>query len=330
MNISVIVPVYNGGEDLKACLAAIAASQSAPFELLVVDDGSTDDSIVIAESYGARIAHSGGVRQGPAKARNAGAAVAHGDVLFFLDADVCPHPDAITRVREAFVRSPDLAAVIGAYDENPFHPGFFSQYKNLQHCFVHRQGRRAASTFWTGCGAIRRDVFLALGGFDAVTYPRPSIEDIELGYRMIAQGYRIELDPAIQVQHRKHWTFAGMVRTDFRDRAIPWTLLMLRTSSAPPNDLNLRTSQRVSAALTGLLVLWIAASPQLTGFGRLAGIALLAAIIGLNWSFYRFLASRRGLLFAIAAIPVHLLYFLYSMAGFACAHLIFRLNQRTA
>ena len=56
-----------------------------------------------------------------------------------------------------------------------------SQYRNLLHHFVHQHGHAEASTFWAGCGAIRRAAFDAVGGFDAARFPRPSIEDIELG-----------------------------------------------------------------------------------------------------------------------------------------------------
>ena len=75
-----------------------------------------------------------------------------------------------------------------------------------------RRARRR--TFWAGLGAVRRDVFAAVGGFDAARYPHPSIEDIELGGRLAARG-RILLDPAMQGTHLKEWTLRSMVTTDF-------------------------------------------------------------------------------------------------------------------
>ena len=74
--------------------------------------------------------------------------------------------------------------------------GVVSQYRNLLHHFVHQHGNSEASTFWAGCGAIRRSVFEEMGGFDEQRFPTPSIEDIELGYRLRQAGHRILLDKA--------------------------------------------------------------------------------------------------------------------------------------
>src|ERR1039457_5175492 len=95
--ISVVVPVYNDAGNLRQCLAALRASETQPAECIVVDDGSTDDSAQVAVEYGAKLL-STGARSGPAHARNFGAQAARGDILLFVDADVCVHSDAITRI----------------------------------------------------------------------------------------------------------------------------------------------------------------------------------------------------------------------------------------
>jgi len=257
LSISIVIPAYNAAAFLGSCLThiqnarAVAGAGSAfPLECIVVDDGSTDSTVMIAEQFGAAV-HTHGGRGGPAIARNRGAAAASGDILLFLDADVCVNDDVIARIRASFLADPELDAIIGSYDDSPQAPDFLSRYRNLMHCYVHRHGRRRASTFWSGCGAIRRRVFLEAGGFDE-SYGRPSIEDIELGSRLVASGHKIELDPSIMVKHLKHWSLVNMVRTDIRDRAIPWTELILRNRSMP-NDLNLRVSQRLSVVLVTLL-----------------------------------------------------------------------------
>jgi glycosyltransferase involved in cell wall biosynthesis len=99
--ISVVIPAYNGGTQLHQCLNAIARLATAPSEIIVVDDGSTDGSIQKAATRGVRFFKISG-RQGPAAARNIGAQAATGDIIFFLDADVCVHEDAIERVAAAF------------------------------------------------------------------------------------------------------------------------------------------------------------------------------------------------------------------------------------
>jgi hypothetical protein len=166
---------------------------------------------------------------------------------------VCVHSDTLARVVARFAGDPGLDAVIGSYDDAPASPDLLSQYRNLMHCYTHQNSSRQASTFWSGCGAVKREVFLAVGGFDA-SYLRPAIEDIELGYRMAAAGARIELDPEILCKHLKRWSLQDIVRTDVMRRAIPWTLLILRAGRMP-NDLNLRWHQRASVALVGLILL---------------------------------------------------------------------------
>src|SRR5262245_59310516 len=104
-----------------------------------------------------------------------------------------------------------------------------------------------ASTFWSGCGAIKRSVFLKSGGFDT-RYDRPCIEDIELGARLYKAGHRIIINKGIQVTHLKRWNLWSMLKADVLDRGIPWTELILRERSLP-NELNLKISQRLSAAL---------------------------------------------------------------------------------
>ncbi len=193
-----------------------------------------------------------GGRAGPAHARNIGAREARGEILFFLDSDVCVHPDTLERLRQDFQADPKLDALIGSYDASPASRDFLSQYKNLMHYFVHRRGRQDACTFWSGCGAIRREVFLEHAGFDE-SYQRPAVEDIELGYRLRMAGRKVVLDKGLQVKHLKRWTFWGLVKTDVLDRGIPWTELILR-DRCMPNDLNLELSQRVSVALAFLLL----------------------------------------------------------------------------
>ena len=155
-------------------------------------------------------------------------------LIFFLDADVAVHPETLGRALARFDADPALTAFFGSYDDQPGRTGFVSQYRNLLHHFVHQQGDfrddiRPAHTFWTGCGMIRRDVFLEYGGFDPRLYPRPAIEDIELGYRLTRAGHRIVLARDVLATHMKRWTLAEMVRTDIFRRGVPWMLLIKRT-----------------------------------------------------------------------------------------------------
>jgi glycosyltransferase involved in cell wall biosynthesis len=249
-SLSVVIPVYNGSETLERCLTSLSLSEVRPLECIVVDDRSTDSSVEIARRFGVTILSTEGWR-GPAVARNIGAKAASGEIILFIDADVCIYPDTLSKIASEFVSTPNLDAVMGSYDRFPSAPNFMSQYRNLLHSFVHQSANREAVTFWAGCGAIRREIFLDFGGFDE-KYSAPAIEDIELGYRMANKNRKLILNADIQVQHLKRWSLRSMMRTDFFYRALPWAELAIR-SGRMPNDLNLRMSQRISVALVFIL-----------------------------------------------------------------------------
>jgi glycosyltransferase involved in cell wall biosynthesis len=97
-------------------LGALSAARSAGADCIVVDDGSTDATASIARQFGAALLSTGG-RKGPAHARNIGAGASQAEILWFVDADVCVHDDAMERLLAHFCAEPDLAAVIGAYHD---------------------------------------------------------------------------------------------------------------------------------------------------------------------------------------------------------------------
>lgn len=308
-SVSVIVPVYNGGRDFHHCLNQLFSANPSPHEVIVVSDGDTDGSGDLAAEFGAnvlRLPEPGG----PARARNTGAATATGDILFFVDADVEIKQDTIAKVAQIFAANPEVAAAMGSYDDTPSAPNFLSQYKNLFHHYTHQMGCEEASTFWGACGAVRREVFQAVGGFDA-RYRKPCIEDIELGYRLKRAGHRILLCKMLQVKHRKHWTLHSMLRADFFYRALPWMQLILRDRN-PVNDLNLNWTNRASVMLLygGLLSLFLGMVISPVGFA--ITLMLWLVLLGLNWSVYRFFARKRGVWFALQVIPWHWFYYFYS------------------
>lgn len=253
--VSVVVPVFNGGDDLDQCLDAVNRSDWPAFECIVVDDASSDQRTAeIVRRHGARLEQLE-QRGGPALARNVGVMKSRGEVIFFTDADVLLHSDALGKAMEALESDPDIAAVFGSYDDTPGHGSLLSRYRNLYHHWNHQIGNEEASTFWTGCGAIRKEVFIEMGGF-STDYERPSIEDIELGYRLREAGYRIRLLKTMLGTHLKHWKFLDMVRTDIFQRGAPWVTLLLRHRSVPA-DLNLNQRARIATVAAALLPLTV-------------------------------------------------------------------------
>lgn len=316
---TIVIPVYNGGLSLHRCLQALAGSSFQDWELLVVDDGSTDGSASLARTFGARVLETTG-RVGPAAARNLGARSARGQYLYFIDADCAVHLDTLAHSAQILSSDPQLDALFGSYDDDPGAANFSAQYKNLFHHYIHQNSREEAATFWTGCGAVRRSRFLALGGFDEERFRRPSIEDIELGYRLCQACSRIRLARQVQVKHLKAWTLAGLIRSDILDRGIPWTRLMLR-DGVFRSDLNLQVHNRVSVIVVyGLLAALAAGLFLLPAIWLATGLAGL--LFWLNLNLYRFFYRKRGLFFVLRAIPLHWLYYIYNAISFGCGLLL--------
>lgn len=357
--VSVIIAVHNGGTDLEKCLAAVRASTYPLFECILVDDASTDGMVIAAaERHNARVIRLD-AQGGPARARNIGVKEAAGDIILFTDADVLLHPDTIAVAVNTLQADEKIAAVIGSYDDQPTHAAFISQYRNLFHHWVHQTGAEEASTFWTGCGAIRRSVFLDMGGFSQ-EYRQPSIEDIELGMRMRRAGYRIRLLKNMLGKHMKQWGFWNTVRTDILMRGVPWMQLVL-SDGKMTNDLNLNYRSRIATVLAALLAMLVpvlvltghgAALLPVTGFLLTAAIsarlfvhpalqhgkslvtimltllvpllaywlkpdilsvipvALMLALVATHQEFYRFVANKRSMAFAIAVVPMQFVFFL--------------------
>jgi GT2 family glycosyltransferase len=313
--VSVVIPVHNGGNAFRRCLKALQ-NIPAVAEIIVVSDGESDGSWRVAQEFGTRLIRLN-ESKGPARARNIGAAAATGDILFFVDADVEVHANTVAQVADSFARDPQLAALIGSYDDAPGAPNFLSQYKNLLHHYTHQTACLDASTFWGACGAIRRSIFQVIGGFDE-RYRRPCIEDIELGYRLKQAGYKIHLRKDIQVKHLKRWTPLSLLRADFFYRALPWMALLLQVRQQSPaqyerftRDLNLKWSSRLSVMLVYVLLLAVAIAPFYP-----AGI-VVSALFGLaltliNLPVYDFFRRKCGWFFALRTVPWHWFYFLYS------------------
>lgn len=224
MDVSVVVPVYNGASTIGACLEALLA-QTVPadrYEVIVVDDGSSDETRQIVGGYQARlIAQS---HQGPAAARNRGVARARGEIVLFTDADCVASRSWISQMLSPF-DDEDVVGVKGAYRTRQ--TGLVPRFAQCEYEErYHRMARRGQIDFVdTYAAGYRREVFLREGGFD-VGYPKASVEDQEFSFRLAERGYRMVFNRQAVVYHQHPRTLAAYLRRKF-DIGY-WKVIVLR------------------------------------------------------------------------------------------------------
>lgn len=274
-----------------------------------MDDASTDKTAEIAAHFPCQLIR---LTQnlGAAAARNLGARAAHGQILFFLDADIVMERDTVARILAVFAADPTLAALFGSYQKNTRPTNFFSQYKNLLHHYTHQISSTEAATFCSGYGAVRREVFCSLGGFNET---HRALEDIELGYRMHRAGHRVQLLKDLQFTHLKTYTLASLVYSDVMHRAAPWTRLMLE-QQVFRNDLNTRLNNMLSVILSYVLLLallWVWFVP----LGGLGVLGLVGLIVALNIDFLTFVTRERGWLFGAQTAVMSWFFYIYNGIG---------------
>ncbi len=219
--ISIVIPVYNSAGTLALLLESIKYADFPDKEVIVVDDGSTDESANVAEKYGARVVRLDENR-GPAYARNAGIEASTKDIIVFLDADVTIPPHLISHVAGRMEAEPQILALNGYYDSKPLNQGLYNRHKAIyiNHLF---QGKKETEVLETCCCAIRRQVLVELGKFNT-SYTGADVEDYELGYRIARKG-PMEIDHNMVIGHNFHG-FIHNARNYFR-RSAMWTELFL-------------------------------------------------------------------------------------------------------
>jgi GT2 family glycosyltransferase len=320
--ISIVIPVHNAARTFSECLQAIRGSDYAhQYEVIAVDDASTDSSAQLAARYGCRVIRLPD-NVGAARAKNVGANEAKGDVLLFTDGDILLQPDTLGLIAES-LQDPAVAGVVGLLGTKLKYDDFASNFKNLWMHYTYRRiaasqaAERGVGLFFTSIAAIRKDVFDQLGGFDT-NYEGASVtEDIEFGQRLLSAGCKVRLDGRLTVEHLKHYSLTGLLRTDM-ERAFGLTKTWLRKRLAPRQQV---TRQKYYASvpwffivgvplawlLPPLVVIWLLMRQPL--WACAAAALSYAAILLVNAPFLRDLFRVRGWLFGLQSclfLPVDL------------------------
>lgn len=203
-DISIVIPVKDRAGELKRCLASLASLNypREKLQVIVVDDGSSDESPRVAQQFGAEVVPSGGTGRGPAAARNVGAAMACGDILAFIDSDCTASREWLNELIPAFA-NPAMAAVGGQVD-GMCTESSVDRYESIMSSLSlgsrERTGSGGTDTFYLpSCNLlVRRAAFRSAGGFKDEMHVG---EDVDLTWRLRDKGWTISYLPAGNVLH---------------------------------------------------------------------------------------------------------------------------------
>src|SRR6266550_2227019 len=308
--LSVVVPVRNGTATLAQNLSAILATDLPrdDYELIVVDDSSTDGSSELAARFADTVVRLTGRTSGPAYARNRGAELAQGDILAFVDADVMVRSDTLSRMVRMLGGRPELTAVSASHDQTSAAGNLVSQYCSLLLHFGDQREGGSSGNVASPCAAIRRDAFLSAGMYDEWRFETAPVEGIEFGKRLEDSGMDVLSCRDIQITALRKWSLRSLCREVWsRSAVVARSLGYQRTRRAVPGDMVFTLSRSVVAAFAVLCVLAFSAAflPHPNTSSKV-GIVLLGAI-ALNLTDYLYFAKARGIHFALAVAPLHFL-----------------------
>jgi glycosyltransferase involved in cell wall biosynthesis len=319
--VSVIVPNYNYASSLELCLRAIQAQTYQPVELVMVDDGSTDDSVAVAERLGVQVVRTGR-NQGAGAARNLGVERTSGEILVFVDSDVAIHPDAIEVAVRMLGDDPRLGAVCSIHDPEPLvRDSLVEDYRALQYYYWTASSEGSVSFLFSAMFAMPRRVFEEIGAFNPALR---DTEEVDYGHRL-TQRYDMILTTAVRSRHDHDHELRGLLRKLFRRGRDRVPLYARRKRFAR----GFETSNRAGGSLAALAALVTAPAAFLfwPAGGALPALAL-AASIAADAGMYRWVLRRRGPAFLLYFGLVHFLVNVTIAAGVGAGALLWLCSPR--
>jgi glycosyltransferase involved in cell wall biosynthesis len=315
--ISVLVPAFNGLPDIEACLRSVRESSFPNYELIVVDDGSHDDTAKVAARY-ADLVIEHETNLGRHATRCEGFRAAKGEIVAQLDQDVLIPPDALDRIEHHLAAHQDVVAVTTLL--SPRHPDadFLSEYKNLYMHYVFRNLDADVDFLYGSLFAVRREAFGHYELEEADFEPH----DTGWGQRIAAEGGRIVLLKDLEVVHLKKFSLRSFVRNDF---LIPYQWAHIFVAFRGWRGLRRRktgfahASWRQLGAIALSYGILLAAVCAIFWSAALVALAVIAvAWLLVNARFFRFLEREKGFAYASGGAALTFLDNLVMGAGIAC------------
>ncbi len=317
--VSIIIPVKNSERTLGSCLSAIKRSNYKNYELIVVDDNSSDRSLEIAKNFECKIlkVENG---QGANYARNIGGINANGNILIFVDSDIVVQKDTIHKIVET-LQDGDIDAVVGIYTAKHRNENIVSQYKNLWIRYSYLKSPPVIDWVFGSVSGIKKEAFMKVGGFDVNLLSRKGNDDIELGKRFAQENFKIVLNSDIEVEHLKQYNLPSFIKNEF-ERSSGFAELAVRLGETAHSVKHGFVNVYPAFIISTLIIILILTFAILTISGKLSYLYLIGGILIyliLNIKFLNYLEQVRGLFAMLAMIPIlvidHIVCFVGSVVG---------------
>jgi glycosyltransferase involved in cell wall biosynthesis len=297
--ISIVIPNLNKSETLGKCLEAALNSDYGNFEVIVVDDNSSDNSVEVISEFPCRLIQLE-KRSGTSTARNTGAKSSTGEIIFFTDSDCLLQKNTLSIVNTLFSELPPGTVVGGTYTRIPHDKTFYSTFQSVFAHYFETKNVDDPDYIAAHAMIMTADVFEKSGGFPETFLP--IIEDVELSHRLRASGCRLVMCPRIQVEHIFNFSLAGSLRNAVRKTEY-WTMYSLKNrdlfadSGCASKELKINVASFLLSLF--LVIGWIVSGKSLFPF--LLALNFLFNL-GLNRRLFRAFYDAKGGLFAFLAV----------------------------
>ncbi len=297
--ISIVIPNHNGERTIGRCLEAALASSYPSFEVVVVDDCSSDGSVAIIEKHPCRLIRLS-QHGGASKARNTGARNSSAGLCFFIDNDCLLQPDTLAKAAAAYREEGGGTVIGGTYTLLPYDEQFFSIFQSVYIHYSETKNPQDPDYIATHAMLIAKEVFEKSGGFDE--HFMPILEDVEFCHRLKKEGVRLRMVPEIQVQHIFNFSLLSSMRNGFR-KSRYWFAYSMKNRDllADSGTASLEFKFNVVSLFVVLLLVAVATLLQ-SWFFVLPALMLAGGNVYFNRGILQAFYRARGTFFAIAAM----------------------------
>jgi glycosyltransferase involved in cell wall biosynthesis len=308
--ISVIIPVYNDEKYLGKCLKSIFDSDYENFEVIVVNDGSTDNSLFQAHNFPCRIVNLKN-NLGVANARNEGANAAHGDLLIFFDSDAVIEKDTISNFKKVHDNPNIMISCCSVYPES-LSRGFTPDLLAMTWHYYYKLIGKQSSFIPTMGFSIYKKVFNEIGQFNKV-FKSAGGEEFEIGMVAIQKGYNLYVEQSFCIHHHFQ-RFWPRCKSLFRRSYVYARIVLQRNFILDKGHGTLKEGVNAILSILGILALIISVFfPYFIVLFFITVIMQILLDIGQNLFFIK----KRGILFFIRSIPVqYIWYFVMGLGVF--------------